>query len=143
MIGKKEAQYWFLKTVESFQNLPYLWGGDDPMSGFDCSGMVVEGLKSIGAIGIHRDYTAEGLWTKFHAQYEVPEASRGCLAFWFNSEGRATHVAVCLSSEVCLTADRGGSSTVGLTEAKKANAFIKIRPTNHRVATPKFVDIFK
>jgi len=28
----------------------YLWGGDDPLAGFDCSGFVIEILKSVGIL---------------------------------------------------------------------------------------------
>ena len=38
-----------LKIAESLLWTPYKWGGDDP-SGLDCSGMMVEVLKSVGAL---------------------------------------------------------------------------------------------
>lgn len=141
MISKLAAKEWFMRYILSLLNTPYLWGGDDPMSGFDCSGMVVEGLKSVGAIELHRDYTADGLWNKYRQQ-EVEKPEKGCLVFWFGGE-KAIHVAVCLTSEMCITADRGGSGTLTLEDAKKRNAFIKFRPIDHRSPSkPRFVNLF-
>jgi len=142
MISLIAAKRWFLKYVETLINTPYLWGGDDPMAGFDCSGMVVEGLKSVGALPIHRDFSADGLWHKFHGIYEVEKPERGCLVFWFNGAGKAIHIAVCLSSEVCLTADGGGKRIRGLEDAIKYNAFIKLRPIDHRSSEPRYINLF-
>ena len=141
MIHATQGKRWFMETIMGFRNLPYRWGGDDPMTGFDCSGMVVEGLKSVGVIPLHRDFSADGLWRRFNA-FEVPEPVRGCLAFWFKGPG-AIHVAVCLDDAVCLTADRGGSRTLSPEDAEEQNAFIKIRPIDHRSTSPKFINVFE
>lgn len=137
----EKRKYWFLKTVESFLNMPYRWGGDDP-SGFDCSGMVIEGLRSCGMMGLREDLTALGLWHKF-ADKAVPAPVRGALAFWFHDNGKAYHVAVCLDDEFCLTADGGGRHTITTEDAIKQNAFIKIRPISHRTDKPKFLMPFQ
>jgi len=136
----KEQRYWFIKIAESFLGKWYIYGGDDP-DGFDCSGMVIEGLKSVGEIKLHEDASADDLWKKYQArQISQPEA--GDLAFWFTEE-RATHVAVCISPFFCITADGGGSATLTLEDARKQNAFIKIRHIWHRKNNPKFVNVFK
>jgi len=44
--------------VSHFVGTFYTWGGDDPSS-FDCSGLVVEALKSVGLISRHDDRTAD------------------------------------------------------------------------------------
>jgi len=54
------AKYWFLQSALSYLGTPYVWGGDDP-SGFDCSGFVIECLKSAGILNEREDYTAESL----------------------------------------------------------------------------------
>ena len=134
------ARYWFLKVAQSLIHTPYHWSGDDP-TGFDCSGLVVECLKSVGRMPAH-DATADDLWRRFH-QLEVVYPTSGCLAFWFNAEGEAYHVAICLDARVCLTADGGGSQTQTLADAIEQNAFVKIRPIDHRSTAPKFLDLFQ
>ena len=123
---KRDQEYYFLKVVESFLNTWYRWGGDDP-SGIDCSGLVVEALKACGKISEREDYTADGLWHKYHGAYEVPDAQRGALVFWFDNKGRATHVAVCVSPFFCITANGGGKHVKTHEDAMKYNAFVKIR----------------
>jgi len=133
----------FMETARSHLNRWYIWGGDDPF-GFDCSGLVVECLKAAGLIETDEDFTADGLWHKYHHGREVArkDVSEGCLALWFNNRGRATHVAICTSNHFCITADGGGSKTNTEADARKHNAYIKFRPIDHRRSAPRFVDPF-
>ena len=68
-----------------FIGTPYLWGGDSPMEGFDCSGLLVEVLQAHGVIERGRDYTAHGLRELFIGR-DCPEITglgyAGCLVFW-------------------------------------------------------------
>lgn len=137
------ARYWLLKLAWSYVNLPYRWGGDDPMTGFDCSGMVVELLKAVGALPLHADLGADMLWRMYiPARPEAGEAAAGHLAFWFNDKGEATHVAVCVDGEFCLTANGGGRATKELADAVRMNAFVTLRRLDHRSDQPRFVRLF-
>ena len=49
-----------MATALSYRGTPYVWGGDDP-SGFDCSGFVLECLKSVGLLPERADLTADRL----------------------------------------------------------------------------------
>ncbi len=131
----------FLWVIEKYYGTWYTWGGDDPM-GFDCSGLVIEGLKSAGVIPRKRDYTADGLWKIFRLPaMRRDEPKCGDLCFWFDRHGIAVHVAVCINEDSYIGAEGGGSHVKTIEDAIKANAFIKIRPLDSRPGA-KFVNIW-
>ncbi len=115
----------FMRVVNSFLNQPYRWAGDDP-SGFDCSGLVVEGLRAVGYMGEKEDLTANGLFHKYYNK-QTDRPRTGCLAFRFNNTDKAVHVVVCLDEYSYIGADGGGSRTLTVEDAWRDNAFVKIR----------------
>lgn len=119
----------------------YAWGGDNP-AGFDCSGLVNEGLQAVGKIGRKEDLTAEGLKERF-INNRVDKPYRGCLALWGNTYNKKIiHVEICLDSQHALGASGGGSKVVDIESAKKQNAFIKVRPIDSRPLLWGYVDPF-
>lgn len=116
------------EVAMSLHGLPYRWGGDDPGTGFDCSGYIIEILKSVGRLPRSGDWTAHALWDEFAGKERDP-AQLGCLAFWWNNaKTRIIHVEFCLDSKHTIGASGGGSKTTSFEAASKSNAFIKIRP---------------
>ena len=129
------------KIAWCFLGLPYRWGGDDPIRGFDCSGFVIERLKSVGILPVGFDTTANGLW-KMYEDREIFEPYEGCLVF-FGAAGRVSHVEYCLSPELSIGASGGWSATTDLPTAARQNAYIKVRPFERRKDIRSFVDPFK
>ena len=133
----------FLYTVLSYLGTWYSWGGDDP-SGFDCSGLVVEGLKAAGLIARGNDHTADQLWSMY-PHTSLPR--EGCLAL-FGSARKATHVEVVVGVDVgvgtvwTVGASGGGSRTKTRQNAIRDNAFVKLRPVT-RSDKLGFVDPFQ
>lgn len=121
---------------------PYVWGGDDPMRGFDCSGMAVEILQSVGIIPINEDYTAQLLWNKF-IDREVYDPQPGCLVFWENSQGHVIHVEMYIGNGLSMGASGGGSRIKTQEDAVRHNAFIKVRPVLGRGLIRGYLDPFK
>lgn len=135
---RKQALITASRVAHSLLNKPYLWGGDDPMSGFDCSGLCIEILKSVGLLPRQGDWTADGLYKRF-ARYRVSldtQVCEGCLIFW-GTDVRMTHIEYALGPELTIGASGGGSTTSTLAVAIRKNAYIKIRPWRDRLDTVK------
>lgn len=130
-----------LHYLETFLGTPYHWGGDDPMGGLDCSGLMVLVLQGVGRFPIPGDSSAEGLRQKYPA---VSVPIMGCLAFRENDKGKTVHVGMVwevLGDGTVLVIEAGGgdASTTDLAEAVKQNAFVKLRPV---WANPHYADPF-
>ena len=115
-----------IKYAWQLIGLPYRWGGDDPINGFDCSGFVIEILRSVGILPRSGDWTAEGLRKLFEC-LKIDSPRPGALAFWI-WDGRAVHVELCIDEKHTIGASGGGSRTTSQGAAAEQNAFIKLRP---------------
>jgi len=130
-----------LRVAWECYGLPYIWGGDDPVRGFDCSGFVIEILQSVGILP-SGDWTAGGLWGRF-SPYQVQSPHEGCLVFWLKSSGTSIrHVEFCIGSGLSIGASGGGSRTRDAQAAIEQNAFIKVRPIEGRGRIAGYVDPF-
>lgn len=124
-----EQSYYRAKAVEYVQHwigTPYVWGGDDAMAGFDCSGLILEVFKSIGKFYDYEDFSADALYQKYKDN-EVEKPFSGCLIFWFNKEGRAVHVAMMIDKYFLVHASGGGSSVKTMKDAIDKNAYVMMR----------------
>ena len=128
--------------VWKLYGLPYKWGGDDTLAGFDCSGAIIEVLKSVGILPNSGDWTAQGLCDMFTGEKVIP-ASTGCLAFYGRDRTHITHVMFCISSELAIGAIGGGSKTKTKKDAERQNAYIKVRPIDYRKDLVCVVDPFQ
>jgi len=134
---KLEADYlrttavWYLRQ---FIGLPYHWGGDDPIEGFDCSGLIHEVLQAVGLEHRGFDSTAANLYLQFKPK-TVDKGYTGCLVFWhiqWQGEERIVHVEMMIDDKFCIGASGGGSKVNSLDDAIRENAFIKMNPINYR-----------
>lgn len=119
----------YLKT---FIGRPYIWGGNGTgktAHGFDCSGLVLEGLWAFG-LYTGADTTAQGLYdhltkTATWKEGNVDNAHDGDILFFGKSLSKITHVAVALGDGLMLEAGGGGSACK---TAATSTGFIRIRP---------------
>lgn len=129
----------FVEYAKMFIGQPYLWGGDDAIDGFDCSGLVVEALKAVGLM-TKGDATANALFNKYE-DCMVEEPQLGSLVCYAHN-GRIVHIGIYWTADLYITADGGGSQIRTLEDAARHNAFVKVRPVWSR-RDPIFLDIFK
>ncbi len=117
-----------------FVGLPYRWGGDDPINGFDCSGLTIEILQSKGLLPRGFDAPAKGLYNHFLKQAGTVVGLRnlGALAFFGKSINEITHVGFMLDEKRMLEAGGGGSATTNDQTAANQNAFVRVRPLTWR-----------
>lgn len=120
-----------ISVLEKAVGLPYRWGGDDPIGGFDCSGLVIEALKATGKIAENKDYTAHALSTLYP---ETEIFMPGVLVFWdWNKDGVIDHVEMIAFEDengtfYTIGAVGGNAQTITNSEAQKFNAYVKMRP---------------
>jgi len=138
------ARKWLIRTALSYLGTPYLWGGDDP-AGFDCSGLVIECLKTAGLLGENYDTTANGLY-QMYKEFAIDKPSAGALLFYMkknNNRLQAYHVVICLDEYYQIGAGGGDSRTVSIKTAWNQNAFVKIRPINYNPLKMNLLDPLK
>jgi cell wall-associated NlpC family hydrolase len=127
----EEALIW----LDAQLNIPYIWGGTgDP--GYDCSGLVVEWLQTVGEVTEGYDNSAQGLYNKYvnngrHSAHADP-AMRGALAFYGKSVSKITHVAIVRNEYLIIEAGGGGSKITDVEAAQKAAARVRMRPIKAR-----------
>lgn len=127
-----------IDVAKGFLNLPYKWGGNDAVAGFDCSGLVVEILQSVGILKRNEDFTAHGLKNIFN---ETDVLEPGNLVFWdWNKDEKIDHVEMIAfiddNGEVfTIGASGGGSATTTESAAIAQNAYVKIRPLRSGYST--------
>ena len=133
MISRNALRMVAVEYARSMVGRPYRWGGDDPMGGFDCSGLAQEVLASVG-LDPSGDQTADGLYRMLKAKaVGSPDGNwpAGCLVF-YGSASAITHVGVSIGNGLMVEAGGGGSKTLTAEDAQTQNAFVRIRPINRR-----------
>jgi len=131
-----------LEYIGSWLGTPYSYGGNDSLEGFDCSGMVIEVLQSVGILPHIFDDTAHGLYLKYKDNLvECDKIRPGCLIFWFKA-GRARHVMMIYDYGYVIGACGGGGDTKTTKDAIRDNAFVKLRPIGYNGDSYKICDPF-
>jgi cell wall-associated NlpC family hydrolase len=122
----------------SFIGVPYNYGGDNRLTGLDCSQLVIELLISQGLMKNKSDTTAQGIYSQF-AQYKTKVPQFGALVFFGIMNTSISHVGFCLNDKLMLEAGAGDSKTQSLDSAKARGAMVRIRPISMRSDAVGFV----
>lgn len=122
----------FINYLERFIGTPYKLGGNVTQDGgLDCSGLVLEGLRSVGKWG-KGDDTAKGIFNSLVRQSNMKDAPHpGDLLFFGESRANISHIAVCYTEFQMIEA--GGTDKDGM---------VRIRPIAWRKDLVAILHIF-
>jgi cell wall-associated NlpC family hydrolase len=112
--------------------LPYIWGAQNPLIGFDCSGLVVFLLRSAGVI--RDDMSAHGLYETLLKSGFISAPQLGAISF-YGSKTKVTHCGFCLDDYWQVEA-HGDRSCVTKEDAKNfrsgEGAYVRLSQVNYR-----------
>lgn len=113
---------------------PYHWGGDDPLSGFDCSGFVEEILKAAGRIPrLSPKMSAQEIYNHLMSTgEEAGESKAGSIAFFGKDLNHIDHIGFCVTPFQMIHAGSGDSTTVSDERASQQNAFVRLDLISYR-----------
>lgn len=124
----------FVRYLDRFIGRPYIYGGDGSSAafgGFDCSGLVLEGLWATGKY-TGTDMNANGIceWCKAR---DFPDVTKGPLMvgdlLFFGTKSKITHVAVVYLNNLMIEAG-GGDSTCK--KPSDSRGMVRVRPIVRR-----------
>ena len=127
----------FTEYLQRFIGIEYFYSGDDPVGGFDCSGLINEGLRRGGKLIDSERLNAAMLMNVFKSK-EIAGPKKGALVFYGTI--RADHVAACIDDKTMIEAGGGTSGTDTRKEAIARNAFVRERPIDRRTDILGFFD---
>lgn len=86
------------------QNIPYVWAGSTPQTGFDCSGLVSYVFQKAAGISLPHSSVLQESYTKTKL---VSQAQPGDLLFW-GTKGASYHVAIYIGGNQYVAAPQPG-----------------------------------
>lgn len=128
-----------IQYLYKFIGSRYQWGAEGPYNvGFDCSGLVLEGLRSIGKWG-KEDASAQTIYNTFstkHPPISISLKDTGSLIFFGKDIKSISHIGIAINNYQYIEAGGGDSKTVDKGQ-------VRIRPFSWRKDLVAVVDIFK
>lgn len=123
-----------LEIIKSCLNIPYIWGGKNPLTGFDCSGLVEWGLQSVGfdPPGLNSAAMIYHWLILGNGVAVVHEPKGGDICFYGKNIDHITHIAIMIDSKFLIEAGGGDSFTKTVNDAKIRGACVRVRPLGHR-----------
>lgn len=92
-------------AASAYLGVPYRWGGTDPATGLDCSGLVQKVFADLGVSlpRVSADQARSGV-----AVPSLTEARPGDLVYWAGRDGRPNHIGIYTGNGQMLHAPRTG-----------------------------------
>lgn len=124
-----------VEYLKSFIGSRYQWTGEGPYNiGFDCSGLILEGLRAFGFWG-KEDASAQMIYESLTQKYPR-ESGPGALVFFGKDLKSITHIGLVINNFQYIEAGGGDSKTVD-------KGMVRIRPLTWRKDLIATIQIFK
>lgn len=120
-----------LDYAKSFLGVPYKWGGNNALDGFDCSGLVCEILRAAGVMD-RCDYSAQDIFNIIQKKSNKSVKRAGAVAFYGKSATQVYHVAFHLDEFLIIEAGGGDASVTTKEEAERRGAMVRVRKFDYR-----------
>lgn len=112
----------------SFLGTPYYYGGNNRLTGMDCSGYVLEVLKSaIPDIDVDMSSQMIHHWLERRSGTRFNTWGCGSIVFFGASTTKISHVAFCIDQYRMLEAGGGNRDTKSRAEAEARGAMVRMR----------------
>lgn len=130
-----ELRKFIINLALKMQGIPYIWGGNSPKTGFDCSGFIIWILQVFDVLP-SGDWTADGLSKKLKNFDDVKDAFPGDLIFY--GKYKITHVMMYIGNSMCIGASGGGPDTLNEQIAAIKGARVKVKRFDYRTDVKSF-----
>lgn len=126
-----------INYLSRFIGSRYQWAAEGPYNiGFDCSGLVLEGLRSIGMWG-KEDATAQMIYEHFLPKGTLTtRPDVGSLIFFGKDSKSITHIGIAINNYQFIEAGGGDSKSVD-------KGMVRLRPMSWRKDFVAVLNIFK
>ena len=121
----------FLISLELL-NVPYIFGGNDPSRGLDCSGFIQLNLRKMGIIRDNVDRTAQDLYNLLEAGEYRSQLGPDSLLFFGESRYKISHVEMAVNDTMMIGAAGGSKNCTTVKEAKELDARVKFSQIKRR-----------
>jgi len=136
---EQRVREYIVELAKSLAGTPYVWGGDKPYDGLDCSGLVIFTFKVFDLLPDVGDWTAQGLsgmWER------TTTLNIGDLIFYGENDHSISHVAIYIGNNNAISA-RGAGRNATRETSLKSGASVKPHTVQYRRDLRFFVDISK
>lgn len=116
-----------------YVGVPYIYGGNNPMTGLDCSGFVQLVLKKLGIIEDNMDRTAQDIYNLLVKKLALNSSVKGdCVLCFGKGPDQISHIAISIDDEWMIEAAPGDASVVTIKDAVARCARVQFNKISRR-----------
>lgn len=119
--------------AKRFIGIPYIYGGNNPLTGMDCSGLMQWIFHAIG-FAPHDRCDAQQLYNMYSSQLakSIATPQKGALVFYGKDMHSIDHIAFAINDNWIIESAGGDHTTLTIADAKIRGACVRERLYNYR-----------